>query len=122
MQGRLVCRECLGAGRVTVSTQGSKDPNTAFLLELVGGIVGLMGLGYLYMGRTNEGILRLVLWMLYNITAWVIIGLLSAIFIGLLCCPIQILIQIGVPIYLATQFKNELMAQSPTAPLPPRTV
>lgn len=111
MQNRLVCRECLSAGRAATQsrTQSGQDPNTAFMLELIGGIVGLMGIGYIYMGRTNEGILRLVLWMGYNIAAWIIISLLSTIVIGLVCCPFQILIQIGVPIYLATQFKNELM-------------
>jgi hypothetical protein len=32
------------------------------LIELVGGIFGLLGLGYLYAGRTNDGLIRLVAW------------------------------------------------------------
>jgi TM2 domain-containing membrane protein YozV len=73
-------------------TRGTKqyDPNTVFLIELVGGFFGLLGLGHLYLGRTNDGILRLVLWLLYDIIAGVTIALLSTVVVGLVCIPFQL--------------------------------
>lgn len=103
-KGRLVCRDCLATGK----SSGVKDPNTAFLIELIGGFLGFLGVGYLYVERTNEGLKRLVLWLAYNITAWVIITLLTAIIIGVICIPIQIVIQISVPIWSANTLKKEL--------------
>lgn len=106
--GRLVCRNCLATGKAVAPA--SKDINTAFLIELVGGFFGLLGLGYLYTGRTNDGILRLIAWIIYSITAYIIITLLLAVFIGLLCIPVQLVIQIGVPLWSATALKNSMNA------------
>jgi len=110
MQGKLVCRECLGSGRVApqAQSQSVRDPNTAYLIELVGGFFGLLGLGYLYVGRTNDGILRLIIWFIYNVIAYIAISLLITILIGIACCPFQLVIQIGVPIWSATTLKNQL--------------
>lgn len=103
--GKLSCRDCLARGQVN---SGVKDPNTAFLIELIGGFFGLLGIGYLYVGRTNDGIIRLVAWLAYIAVAWIAIGLLSVIVIGVLCIPVQIIIQIGVPIWSALSLKNQL--------------
>jgi len=110
VQGKLMCRDCLATGKATTRKQ---DPNTAFLIELVGGFFGLLGIGYFYAGRTNDGILRLVLWILYDIIAFVVISLLLAVFVGLLCIPIQLAIQVGVPLWSATTLKNDLLKDSP---------
>lgn len=110
VQGKLTCRNCLAAGDVTV--QQRYDPNTAFLLELVGGFFGLLGIGYIYVGRTNEGITRLVLWLVYDIIAAVAISVLIAVIVGIVCIPFQLVIQIGVPIWSATTLKNELLSHS----------
>ncbi len=37
----------------------AKDPNTAMVIEIVAGYFGLLGMGYLYAGRTAAGLLRL---------------------------------------------------------------
>lgn len=108
MQGRLVCRPCLAQG-----VSAPKDPNTAFLIELVGGFFGLLGLGYLYAGRTNDGVLRLILWILYDIVAAVIITILLALIVGIVCIPIQLVIQVGVPLWSATQLKNQMAQGAP---------
>lgn len=50
-----------------------KDPNTAFLIEFVGGFFGLLGLGYFYAGRTNDGVIRLIAWLVYTVIAVVAI-------------------------------------------------
>lgn len=105
--GKLVCRTCLAEGRVSASSQ-TKDANTAFLIELVGGFFGLLGIGYIYVGRTNDGILRLILWIIYDVIAAITISLLLAVFIGILCIPIQLAIQIGVPLWSANNLKNSL--------------
>lgn len=105
--GKLVCRTCLAQGRGVASSQ-AKDVNTAFLLELVGGFVGLLGIGYMYSGRTNDGILRLVLWIIYDLIAGITISLLIAVFVGVLCIPIQLVIQIGIPLWSANNLKKLL--------------
>jgi hypothetical protein len=103
--GRLECRQCLAAGQ---SRTGVKDPNTAFLIELIGGFFGLLGLGYIYAGRSNDGALRLVLWMLYVAMAWMFTMILLAFLVGLVCIPLQLLIQVGVPIWSAVSLKEKL--------------
>jgi TM2 domain-containing membrane protein YozV len=115
MQGKLICRACLAAGRINTTSSQGKDANTAFLIELVGGFFGLLGLGYLYVGRTSDGIIRLICWIIYNAVAYFTITLLISVFIGLACCPFQLAIQIGVPIWSATNLKNQLMGNTPTA-------
>jgi hypothetical protein len=93
----------------TNQNQGSApDPNTAFIIELVGGLFGLLGLGYFYVGRTNEGITRLLIFLVYVIVAWIIIGVLSIAIIGVCLIPVQIIIQIGVSIWSANSLKKDL--------------
>jgi TM2 domain-containing membrane protein YozV len=86
-----------------------KDPNTAFLIEMVGGFFGLLGLGYIYVGRTEEGIIRLIAWLVYNIVAYVVIVLLSTVIIGCFCIPVQLVIQIGVPLWSANELKKKML-------------
>lgn len=109
IQDKLVCRECLSSGKNAPPQIQDKDPNTAFLIELIGGFFGLLGLGYLYVGRTDDGIWRLIVWLLYDIMAVIIITLLSAVVIGLCCIPLQLVIQIGIPIWSAITLKNTLL-------------
>ena len=108
VRGRMICRECLATGKST----GTKDPDTAFLIELIAGFFGLLGIGYLYAGRTNDGILRLILWILYDIAAGVAISLLITVFVGCLCIPLQLAIQICVPLWSANELKKSMLAPS----------
>jgi hypothetical protein len=85
------------------------DPNTAFLIELIGGFLGLLGIGYIYVGRTSEGILRLVLWLLYDVIAAITITALLAVLVGVICIPVQLVIQVVVPLWSATTLKNALL-------------
>lgn len=87
------------------------DPNLAFILELVLGMFGLLGIGYLYAGRTDEGVVRLVLFLLWNLIAWCSIVFLSFIIVGLCLIPFQIAIQIGVPVWSAYSLKKKLQEQ-----------
>jgi TM2 domain-containing membrane protein YozV len=87
-----------------------KDPDTAFLIELIGTFFGLLGLGYIYVGRTQEGLIRLIIWIVYNSIAWITIFILISLVIGCFCIPIQRAIQIGVAIWSATTLKNSVLA------------
>ncbi len=98
-----------------------KDPDTAFIIEMIGGFLGFLGLGYLYVGRTNDGLARLIGWFIYNAVAWCLIVLASVVIVGLCAIPIQLAIQIGVPIWSALQLKKELTGGTymPPASVPP---
>ena len=112
VQGKLVCRNCLSAGR---ATRRKYDPNTAFIIELIGGFFGLLGIGYLYAGKTQDGILRLVIWLIYNVIVWTGILALSAIIIGVVCIPLQLVVQIAAPIWSAYELKKQLLADQEVA-------
>lgn len=111
MGGRLTCRECLARGVAGPVATTAKDPNTAFLIELVGGLFGLLGLGYLYVGRTQDGIIRLIGWIIFLGVAWTTVALLTAVIIGLFCWPLQIALQIGIPVWSAIALKNNMMGK-----------
>lgn len=85
-----------------------KDPNTAFLIEFIGGFFGLLGLGYFYVGQSDQGLVRLVAWLVYVAVAWVGISLLSVVLIGCLCIPLQLAIQVAVPYWSANELKKSL--------------
>ncbi len=108
VQGRLVCREDLARGRASQSAGKKYDSNTAFLLELILGLFGILGIGYIYAGRTNDGVIRLILWLAYDLMATCIIVLLFAVVVGFICIPIQLIVQIGVPIWSAYVLKGQL--------------
>ncbi len=74
-----------------------------------------MGLGYFYAGRTNDGIIRLIAWLVYDIVAVVAITLLLAVIVGFVCIPIQLAIQVGVPLWSANKLKQEMLASTPAA-------
>lgn len=104
-----VCRDCLAAQPPLAS---AKSVDTAFILELVPGLFGLLGIGYLYAGRTNEGVLRLVAWLAYLAIAGVTIAVLSTVLVGFFCLPAQLVIQVGVPIWSALTLKKEMSLRS----------
>jgi TM2 domain-containing membrane protein YozV len=110
VQGKLVCRDDLARGAPPHTGAKTYDPNTAFLIELVGGFFGLLGLGYIYTGRTNDGVIRLICWLLYYIFAYCIILLLLAVIVGIVCIPIQLVIQIGIPLWSAYALKEQVIA------------
>jgi TM2 domain-containing membrane protein YozV len=114
MHGKLICRPCLASGKASAVAQTDKDVNTAFLIELVGGFFGLLGIGYMYVGRTNDGIIRLIAWIIYDVIAAITISLLLAVFVGILCIPLQLAIQIGVPLWSANNLKTILTSGNPS--------
>lgn len=78
-----------------------RDPQTAMVIEIVAGLLGFLGIGYLYAGKTNQGIIRLIVW-------WVVLGLLGlSIFIAIGICLLPIAWIAG-PIVSGIMLKKEL--------------
>jgi membrane protein insertase Oxa1/YidC/SpoIIIJ len=88
-----------------------KDPDTAFLIELVGGFFGLLGLGYIYAGRTEDGIIRLIIWFIVIGGGWLLAVILTTVLIGCLLMPLLLAAQVGVPIWSASQLKKSMTPQ-----------
>lgn len=82
--------------------------NNAFLIELVGGLLGFLGLGYIYVGRTSDGLIRLVGWWIVIGTMWSAVAALTAVVIGICLWLPAVLVQLGVPVLSANQLKTEL--------------
>jgi hypothetical protein len=95
-----------------------KDPNTAFVVEFVGGFFGLLGLGYMYTGRTDEGVVRLIIWFLVLGGAWLTTILLTGVVVGFCLIPLALGLQVGVPLWSATSLKKSLLAASNPPPGP----
>lgn len=90
--------------RIDVST---KDADTAFLIELVGGVFGLFGLGHLYAGLTNTGIFRLVLGFVGLSVIYFILGVTV---IGLCAAPLVWIAQIAIAYFTANDLKLSINA------------
>lgn len=86
-----------------------KEQNTAYLLELVLGFFGLLGVGYFYTGRAQEAVPRFAGWLVYNAIAYVIISQLMQAVIGYICIPAQLVVQILVPFWSASMLKQSMM-------------
>lgn len=97
------------------------DKSVAFILELVGGLMGYLGLGYMFAGKFKEGIIRLVVWLVIMIVGWVIVVALMMVLIGICFLPVLMIAQVLVPIWSAFQLKRELECYYPeqTGPMPP---
>ena len=80
------------------------NPNTAYLVELIGGLFGFFGIGYMYAGKTSEGVVRLVIGIACNI----IIGISAALTVGI-CAFIALPVYIVVAITSAGAIKNLLL-------------
>ncbi len=78
VQGKLTCRECLSTGRVSAhmvqTTRPAKDRSIALILEILPGLFGFLGFGWIYSGNTNTGIGWLVGFFVWDVIAIVIIA------------------------------------------------
>jgi len=82
------------------------NPNTAYLVELIGGLFGFFGIGYLYAGKSSDGIIRLIAGILCNVTVAI-----SAALTGGICACIALPAYIVVAILSAQAIKNTLLQQ-----------
>jgi TM2 domain-containing membrane protein YozV len=83
-----------------------KGKSTALVLELLPGILfGLMGIGWMYAGKSDKGIW----WLVGSIAWWVIMGVVGLLTIGIgcLCFPL-IWVAAGISAY---QLNNQMKAE-----------
>jgi TM2 domain-containing membrane protein YozV len=106
-----------GAAAAMPQSDPMQRISNAFILELIAGLLGFLGIGYMYAGRTDDGVVRLVVWWLVVAGMWTTVTMLSMVLIGLCLVPVALVVQFGGPIYSATQLRKTLLAQTvpPTA-------
>jgi hypothetical protein len=84
-----------------------KDRSIALILEVLPGLFGILGIGWIYAGDTNTGLLWLIGYLVAAVV-FVIADVLS----GGLCCLVTVPLQI-VAIVLSTTRLREYMATRP---------
>lgn len=89
-------------------TKPGPNPNTAYILELVGGLFGFFGIGYMYVGRTGEGAIRLIGGICCNI----FVGIMAAVTAGI-CAFIALPVYIVIAMISASAIKNWVIKQNP---------
>jgi hypothetical protein len=87
-------------------TPAVKDPSTGLLVELLPGLFGFMGIGYLWAGKTALGLVLLLGYWCF----WAIVGVLTVLTLGLLLCffPFFILLYFAAPIVSALLLQKRL--------------
>ena len=84
------------------------DKNLAFILELIGGFFGILGIGHMYSGLITGGVVRLIAWLGIVVFSWMVIFILSMFVIGLCLIPFMLVAQIGVPLWSAFSIRKKL--------------
>jgi len=79
-----------------------KDRNTALVLEILPGLFGILGIGWIYSGKTSTGIAWLIGYLV-----WVAIAIIAAVITGSMACfctvPIN-LICVGISAYYLNSY------------------
>lgn len=84
----------------------AKDPSTALLIELIPGLFGFLGIGYLWAGETALGLVLLIGYWSF----WALIGVMTVLTLGLLLCffPFFIMFFFAAPIVSAVLLQKRL--------------
>ncbi len=100
VQNKLVCRECLSTGKASMSppantSRSPKDRSIALILEILPGLFGILGIGWIYAGDNNKGVMYLIGFLAWHFLVVLPVALITA--GGGLCITIPIdLVMIGV--------------------------
>lgn len=76
-----------------------KSRGMALVLEIFPGLLGFLGIGWIYAGRTSAGVITLIIYLIWNVVA----SIIDAATVGIFLCvhgPINILCLILSPIFL----------------------
>jgi hypothetical protein len=97
VQNKFVCRECLSNGKTTIpqySVNGKppKDRSIALILEILVGLFGFLGFGWIYAGETNRGVITLAGFFAWHILIVLPLALITASAGLCLTIPIDIII------------------------------
>jgi hypothetical protein len=87
-----------------------KDPQTALTIEIAAGLFGFLGMGHLYAGRTQEGILLLIGWWVVLVVAVTVIIFLSVCTFGLGLCLFPV-VWLGGPIFSGLRLRSIMTGQ-----------
>ena len=91
---------------VNVDMLENKDQDTAFVLEFLGGILFFLGIGYMYSGLTNAGLIRLVGMWAFLFVTWSIAWSLTYFFIGFLIMPFLFVAQVVLAYFSTKDLKQ----------------
>lgn len=91
--------------------QKQVDANNAMIIELLAGFFGFLGIGWIYAGKTDEGVKRLILFLVGMVVAWIVTAVLILLVIGICLIPVLLLLQFGLPIWSALDLKKKLEQQ-----------
>jgi TM2 domain-containing membrane protein YozV len=93
-----------------VSTVTPKDAGLAFVLEVLAGLFGFLGIGHMYSGQVGRGVtLLLVLWAY---TAFEVVFVFVTFGFGLCFLPAMGLVHLGAPIVSALWLKRDMDARA----------
>lgn len=92
----------------------NKDQDTAFLIEFLGGVFGFLGLGYIYSGLTNAGLVRLLGMWAFIFVGWTMAMVLSFVLIGLCMMPFLFVAQLFMAYKSADDLKKSIVAAKAT--------
>jgi hypothetical protein len=112
MQNKLVCRECLSIGRATLSQisvqrKSTKDRSIAIILEVLPGIFGLPGIGWIYSGNTKVGLILLFSMIGWNILVILPTAIMTAGGSLLICCIPATIIVVVVSVMKLTTYTQQ---------------
>jgi hypothetical protein len=88
--------------------QKQVDANLALVIELLAGFFGFLGIGWIYAGKTDEGVKRLILFLVGMVFAWIVTAVLIIFIIGICFIPVLLALQFGLPIWSALDLKKKL--------------
>ena len=90
----------------------TKDKDTAFLLELLAGLVGFLGIGYFYTGLTNAALVRLIGYWVFLGLIWTAFWTINTVTACLASCLVivPLAVQVVVPYFSANELKKGIEA------------
>ncbi len=94
VQNKFVCRTCLSLGKsapVSTTVRSPKDRSIALILEILPGLFGFLGFGWIYSGNTGTGIAWLIGVFVWDVIA-VIIDIVTAGFGFCVSIPVNIIL------------------------------
>lgn len=81
----------------------AKDPTTAFIIELIAGIFGFLGIGHIYAEQTTRGVVLLVCWW-----AFLVVEIfLMFIIVGFCLTPLNLLVPLGSAFWLKREMEGQ---------------
>ncbi|MBA2363462.1 MAG: zinc-ribbon domain-containing protein [Chloroflexia bacterium] len=81
----------------------AKDPTTAFIVELIAGIFGFLGIGHIYAEQTTRGVVLLVCWW-----AFLVVEIfLMFIIVGFCLTPLNLLVPLGSAFWLKREMEGQ---------------